>query len=65
MKIFNGVAASQGIAIGEVFIYNQKLHIPVFSISEYQVEFEIDRFYTALKKQKLNISSYKKINPRT
>ncbi len=52
MKIFQGIAASPGISIGEIFIYNQKLHIPNFSISEYQVEFEIDRFYTALRKTK-------------
>lgn len=52
MQIYEGVAASPGISIGEVFIYNQKLHIPNFSISEYQVEFEIDRFYNALRKTK-------------
>lgn len=52
METYQGVAASPGIAIGEVFIYNQKLHIPNFSISEYQVEFEIDRFYNALRKTK-------------
>ncbi|OHD38815.1 MAG: phosphoenolpyruvate--protein phosphotransferase [Spirochaetes bacterium GWF1_31_7] len=52
MEIYQGLAASPGIAIGEVFIYNQKLHIPNFSISDYQVEFEIDRFYNALRKTK-------------
>lgn len=52
MDIYSGISASPGIAIGEVFIYNQKLHIPNFSISSYQVEFEVDRFYTALRKTK-------------
>jgi len=52
MEIYEGIAASPGIAIGEAFIYNQELLIPKYSISEMQVELEIDRFYVALRKTK-------------
>lgn len=52
MKIYKGIAVAPGISIGEAFIFNQKVLIPKFSISEYQLEFEIDRFYTALRKTK-------------
>ncbi|HOV13302.1 MAG TPA: phosphoenolpyruvate--protein phosphotransferase [Spirochaetota bacterium] len=52
MEIVEGIAASPGITIGEAFIYNQDLLIPKFSISERQVELEIDRFYVALRKTK-------------
>lgn len=52
MEIYNGIAASPGVAIGEAYIFNQNELIPKFSISEYQLEFEIDRFYTALRKTK-------------
>ncbi len=54
METYKGIAASPGIAIGQMFIYDQKLHIPNFSISQFQVEYEIDRFYNALRKAKEN-----------
>ncbi|MCG8573114.1 MAG: phosphoenolpyruvate--protein phosphotransferase [Spirochaetes bacterium] len=52
MEIYHGLAAASGIVIGKALIYNQEVLIPKFSISEYQVELEIDRFYTALRKTK-------------
>ena len=50
MKKYTGIAASPGIAIGEVLVYTQELYIPNFSISTLQVELEINRFYEALNK---------------
>ena len=50
MKNYSGIAASPGIAIGEVLVYTQELYIPNFSISTLQVELEINRFYEALNK---------------
>lgn len=52
MKVHHGIVASIGIAIGEAFIYDQHLHIPNYSISERQVEFEIHRFFGAMTKTK-------------
>jgi len=52
MEIFEGIAASPGISIGEAFIYNQDFLIPKFSLSSMQIEKEIDRFYDALRKTK-------------
>ena len=50
MTKYTGIAASPGIAIGEVLVYTQELYIPNFSISTLQVELEINRFYEALNK---------------
>lgn len=52
MKVYHGISASIGIAIGEAFIYDQHLHIPNYSISERQVEFEVHRFFIAMAKTK-------------
>lgn len=52
MKVHHGIVASIGIAIGEAFIYDQHLHIPNYSISERQVEFEVHRFFGAMTKTK-------------
>lgn len=52
MKVYKGIAASSGIGIGDSFIYNQRFLIPHFSISGYQVEYEVDRFYTTLRRTK-------------
>lgn len=52
MQVFDGIAGSPGISIGEIYIFSQQLFIPKFSISDYQVEFEIDRFYSSLRKTK-------------
>ena len=52
MKVYHGISASIGIAIGEAFIYDQHLHIPNYSISERQVEFEVHRFFIAMVKTK-------------
>ena len=52
MKVHHGIVASIGIAIGEAFIYDQHLHIPNYSISERQVEFEVHRFFIAMAKTK-------------
>lgn len=48
----SGISASPGIAIGEAFVYNKELHIPKFSLSDIQINFEIDRFYDALSRAK-------------
>ncbi len=53
MEKFIGVPASPGYAIGEAYIYNQDVHIPRYSISTRQVEFEVDRFYVSLRKTKM------------
>ena len=52
MKVHHGISASIGIAIGEAFIYDQHLHIPNYSISERQIEYEIHRFFVAMTKTK-------------
>lgn len=52
MKVHHGISASIGIAIGEAFIYDQHLHIPNYSISERQVEYEVHRFFVAMTKTK-------------
>jgi phosphotransferase system enzyme I (PtsI) len=57
---FSGIPASPGIMIGEAFIYNQDFLIPKYSISELQVEFEIDRFYKALRKTKTDLEALRK-----
>ena len=52
MKIFEGIPVSPGIAIGEAFIYSKELLIPKYSISDIQIQIEIDRFHQALRKTK-------------
>lgn len=52
MKVHHGISTSIGIAIGEAFIYDQHLHIPNYSISERQVEYEVHRFFVAMTKTK-------------
>jgi phosphoenolpyruvate-protein phosphotransferase (PTS system enzyme I) len=52
METIQGIPASPGIAFGEAYVYNQDLFIPKYSISDRQVELEIDRFYLALRKTK-------------
>lgn len=53
MKVHHGISASIGIAIGEAFIYDQyQHHIPSYSISERQVEYERHRLFAAIAKTK-------------
>ncbi|MBD3180112.1 MAG: phosphoenolpyruvate--protein phosphotransferase, partial [Candidatus Latescibacteria bacterium] len=48
--IMNGIAVSPGIAIGEVFVLNvDEMSVPTNTISEDQVEEEIEKFREALK----------------
>lgn len=60
MQIYEGKPVSPGIVIGEAFIYNQELLIPKYSLSNFQIEFEIERFHIALKKTKEELIELKK-----
>lgn len=53
MKIIEGISASHGITIGEALLYTQELTIPKFSIFDIQIELEINRFYNALRKARV------------
>lgn len=51
MKIFNGISASPGITIGEVFIYlDENLKVPKYSIGTDELDSELGRFHIAAEK---------------
>ena len=51
MKIFNGIAASPGIIIGEVFLYlDENLKVPKYSIGAEELGSELERFHIAAEK---------------
>ncbi len=51
MKIFNGISASPGITIGEVFLYlDENLKVPKYSIESDEIDSELERFHIAAEK---------------
>lgn len=51
MKIFNGISASPGITIGEVFLYlDENLKVPQYSIDSSELDSELERFHIAAEK---------------
>lgn len=59
MTLYQGIPVSPGIAIGESFVYTKDLLIPKYSISDLQVKIEIERFYTALKNTRTELTQLK------
>ena len=53
--ILNGTPASPGIVIGPVFIIHDDLHVPRYSLAEWTVESEIERFTIATEKTKAKL----------
>lgn len=50
-KVFHGIGASPGIAIGRVFVLDRRLvRVPRYHIEPDQVEYEVERFRRAVKK---------------
>jgi phosphotransferase system enzyme I (PtsI) len=47
-----GIPVSAGIAIGEAFVYSKDFVIPNYTISDFQINIEIDRFRNALEQTK-------------
>ena len=65
LKIMKGTAASPGIAIGPVFLFNREdVEVPHYAISESSVDSEIARFQAALKKTKTELKKIKEISER-
>jgi phosphotransferase system enzyme I (PtsI) len=55
-EILIGTPASPGIAIGPVFIIHDELRVPNYSISEWTVKSEIERFNIAAEQVKTKLS---------
>jgi len=55
-EILIGTPASPGIAIGPVFIIHDELRIPRYSLAEWTVKSEIERFITAIEQVKAKLS---------
>ncbi len=52
LNIMEGIPVSAGIAIGEAFVYSKDFVIPNYTISDFQINIEIDRFRNALEQTK-------------
>jgi phosphoenolpyruvate-protein phosphotransferase (PTS system enzyme I) len=49
MKEFHGISASPGIVISNAFLYNEEsFSVPCYSITEQEVDFEIERYSNAI-----------------
>ncbi len=52
LNIMEGIPVSSGIAIGEAFVYSKDFIIPNYTISDFQISLEMDRFRNALDQTK-------------